>query len=228
MPNHRTLTHLPLLALMFAALLIPMSSQAGPDDALIILKKAADEMFTGLNKDRAKLNGNRRAVRELVEKSLLPHIDIITASKWVLGKHWRRADKAQKIAFIKQFRELLLSFYSSALAEYLGETTRKSFDPSMLKFKPIRARADDTEITVRSELVPDSGKPLPVHFHMHATKKGWKIYDVSVEGISVVSTYRTSFSSEIQQKGIDNLIASLSDKNNKFLAQAETSGKNKK
>ncbi|MDH5409127.1 MAG: ABC transporter substrate-binding protein [Gammaproteobacteria bacterium] len=227
MPIHHTRKHLAIVTLMLMTLLFPYTSQANPNDALQVLKTAADEMFTGLNKDRAKLNGNKKAVRALVEKSLLPHIDIITSSKWVLGKHWRRADKSQKIEFIKQFRELLLSFYSSALAEYLNETTRKSFDPNMLKFQPIRARDDDTEVTVRSELIPESGKPLPIHFHMHSTKKGWKVYDVSVEGISVVTTYRTSFGTEIQQKGLDSLIASLSDKNNKFLAKAESSGKSK-
>lgn len=144
-----------------------------------------------------------------------------------MGKHWRHADKGQKIKFIKQFRELLLSFYSSALAEYLGERTEKTFDPNMFQFQPIRANDTDTDVTVRSKLVSDSGEPLPIHFHMHETKKGWKVYDVSVEGISVVTTYRTSFGSEIKQKGLDSLIASLSEKNSKFLAQAETSGKKK-
>ncbi|MDH5178976.1 MAG: ABC transporter substrate-binding protein [Gammaproteobacteria bacterium] len=224
----QTYTHriiLPLLILVFSAISVPV--QANPKDALNLLIQTRDELYTALNSDRAKLNGNHKAVRELVEKSLLPHIDIITASKWVLGKHWRNSSKEQKIQFIKQFRELLLTFYSSALAEYLGEKKDAVFDPKAFSFQPVRAKAGDTEVTIRSELKPESGKPLPVHFHMHLTGKGWKVYDVSVEGISVVTTYRTSFGTEIEQKGLDSLIASLSEKNNKFLAQAETSGKNK-
>lgn len=227
MPRQTHFNRLPLIGLFITALFLSSPVSASPNDALVLLQNASDEMFTSLNAERGKLSGDPKAVRALVEKSLLPHIDIITASKWVLGKHWRSANKTQKIQFIKQFRELLLSFYSSALAEYLGEKKTKVFDPKMLRFQPVRANETDTEVTVRSELIPDTGKPLPVHFHMHETKKGWKVYDVSVEGISVVTTYRTSFGTEIQQKGLDSLIASLSEKNNKFLAQAETSGKSK-
>lgn len=216
-----------IIGLLLAALVNISPAHANPNDALVLLKNTTHEMFTKLNADRTNLNGNHKAVRNLVEKSLLPHIDIITASKWVLGKHWRQADKEQKIRFIRQFRELLLSFYSSALTEYLAEKKDNFFDPEMFKFQPVRAKDTDTEVTIRSALVPDSGKPLPVFFHMHETKKGWKVYDVSVEGISVVTTYRTSFGTEIQQKGLDSLIASLADKNNKFIAQAKTSGKGK-
>lgn len=203
-------------------------AMANTQSPLDVLKTASDEMFTELNKNRAKLSGNPAEVQKIIEKILLPHIDIITASKWVLGKHWRQANKDQKLKFIRQFRNLLLRFYSTALAEYLGEQKGKKLDPGMIKFKRLRASAEDKDVTVRSDVIPTSGKPIPVNYHMHLTKKGWRVYDVSVEGISVITTYRTSFGSEISANGLDSLIASLSDKNNKFMAQAPGfKGKNK-
>lgn len=217
--------HYFIYVLLLTLLTFTETTPASPNDALVLLRTTGHDMIETLNTKRDELKGNQKAVRKLVESSLLPHIDTITASKWVLGKHWRGASKEQKIIFIKQFRELLLTFYSSALAEYLIVRKDKPFDPEMFKFHPVRARDDDTEVTVRSVLIPDSGKPLPVHFHMHLTKKGWKVYDVSVEGISVVTTYRTSFATEIQQSGLDSLIQTLTDKNNRFRAQAEASGK---
>lgn len=227
MQTQTQIRHSFITVLLLALLAVTGTANAAANDALVLLKTTGHDLIETLNQKRGELKGNQKAVRKLVEDSLLPHIDIITASKWVLGKHWRRASKAQKISFIKQFRELLLSFYSSALAEYLVDKENKQLNPDMFKFHPIRAQSDDTEVTIRSELIPDSGKPLPVHFHMHESKRGWKVYDVSVEGISVVTTYRTSFATEIQQKGLDSLIQSLTDKNNRFLAQAEASGKKK-
>jgi len=216
----RQLRQLALYCLIGIAMLSLTPAQAETTDPVGLLKAASDQMFASLNQKRTELQNNPVKTQELIEQILMPHLDFITASRWVLGKHWRRANKEQKLNFIRQFRNLLLRFYSTALSEYLSETKRKSFDPNSMKFFPLRANKGDTDVTVRSEFIPGSGKPVPVHYHMHQTKKGWKIYDISVEGISVITTYRTSFGSEIQQNGLDSLINSLSDKNNKFLAQA--------
>ena len=214
------LRQLALYALSIALLSLA-PARADTSDPVALLKAASDQMFAGLNERRGELKNNPVKTQELIEQVLMPHLDFITASKWVLGKHWRRASKEQKLNFIRQFRNLLLRFYSTALSEYLSETKRKSFDPNAMKFFPLRANEGDTDVTVRSEFDSGSGQPVPVNYHMHQTKKGWKIYDVSVEGISVITTYKTSFGSEIQQNGLDSLISSLSDKNNKFLAQAQ-------
>lgn len=211
---------LALLAIGSLLLNSPAFAETETPGPLDILKKASDEMFTELNDRRAELSNNPAEVQKVIEKILLPHIDIITASKWVLGKHWRAASKQQKLKFIRQFRNLLLRFYSTALAEYLGDKKGEKLDPGMIKFQRLRAHPEDTEVTVRSDVTPADGKPIPVNYHMHLTKKGWKVYDVSVEGISVITTYRTSFGSEIVANGLDSLIASLSNKNNKFMAQA--------
>ena len=185
-----------------------------PDE---LLKQVANKMISDLNTKRVDLKGDPAKVQALVEENLLPSVDIINSSKLVLGKYWRTASKAQKIGFIKEFRTLLLRFYSSALAEYLNNNS-EPLDINMIEFLPIHLEAGRDEITVRSVVKPKKGEPVPVNYHMHLTSKGWKVYDVSVEGVSVITTYKTSFANEIRQQGLDSLIASLVERNAKLLA----------
>jgi phospholipid transport system substrate-binding protein len=187
-----------------------------------LLEKTTTDIINKLNSKRSELKDNPQLINQLVEETLLPHIDFITASKLVMGKYWRRATKQQKLDFIRQFRSLLLRFYSSGLAGYL---TDHEIDPDMFVFLPLRAAAGSKQVTVSSELHTPGGKIIMVRYNMHNGHKGWKVYDVSVDGISMITTFRTSFASEIQQKGIDGLITSLSEKNTTLLKQAQSSGK---
>lgn len=208
---------------LFSSLLIFVFSFGGisasqakvqaPDE---LLKGATHDMFTELNAQRKALRNNPQEVKKLVEKILLPHIDIISASKWVLGKHWRSANREQKLGFIREFRTLLLRFYSSALAEYLD--TDAVLDEKIIHYFPLRDSTGE-DVTVRAEVRPETGKPIPVHYSMHKTDKGWKVYDVSVEGVSVITTYKNNFAAEIKQKGIDGLIASIATRNEELLAK---------
>ena len=175
-----------------------------------ILEQSTADIIKKLNAQRAQFKAHPELVNQLVEETLLPHIDFITASKLVMGKYWRRATKQQKLDFIRQFRSLLLRFYSTGLAGYLVEN---EIDPNMFVFLPVRAAEGAKQVKVSSELHTPSGKIVMIRYSMHFGRKGWKVYDVSVDGISVITTYRTSFATEIQRKGIDGLITSLSDKN---------------
>ncbi len=178
-----------------------------------VLETASRQMISAINANHEKIKSDPRVVNGLVEDILMPHIDFIASSKWVLGKHWRRASKQQKLEFIRQFRTLLLRFYSSALAEYL---TTNSVSEDMFVFLPLRGDSNPKRVTVHSEIHAPSGNIIPVKYSMHLTKKGWKVYDVSIEGVSMITTYRTSFASEIKQKGLEGLIASLTERNNKL------------
>lgn len=219
---HAALFRIPHLvgALLIALLLGPASpalaAENDPDEARLLLERVASEMIQATNARQGEIKNNPQAVEQLVEELLLPHIDLITASRWVLGKHWRRASKEQKIEFIKHFRGMLLRFYSTALADYLSKNT---VDENLIRFQPVRAEAGSDDVTVRSEVHPPSGQPVPVNYHMHLTKKGWKVYDVSVEGISVVTTYRNSFNEEIRRNGLDQLITRLANKDDDLVKQ---------
>lgn len=205
-----------LPALLVSLFLGAGQSLATTDSPKDLLVETAEQMLDALNSNRDKIKGDTKLTEELIEKILLPHIDFITASKWVLGQHWDGASKEQKLEFIRSFRTLLLRFYSSALTEYLNSHEEK-LDMSLMTFQE-PGNIENGQVTVRSEVKPKTGKPVPISYQMHKTSKGWKVYDVSVEGVSVITTYKTSFGTEIQQKGLDALIASLKERNAKLLA----------
>ncbi|MDH3947895.1 MAG: ABC transporter substrate-binding protein [Gammaproteobacteria bacterium] len=205
------LTRFWLLVFATTLLIAPLQAEPTPPDT--VLEMASRQMVTAINTNQEKIKANPSMVNDLVEDILMPHIDFITSSKWVLGKHWRRANKEQKLEFIRQFRSLLLRFYSTALAEYL---TNNTVSEDMFVFLPLRGDTSNKRVTVHSEIHAPSGSIIPVKYNMHLTKKGWKVYDVSIEGVSMVTTYRTSFASEIKQKGLDGLIASLAERNDKL------------
>jgi phospholipid transport system substrate-binding protein len=210
-PTGMKLTQVWLLLLASAWLISPVQAEPTPPDT--VLETASRQMIAAINANQEKIKTDPSVVNGLVEDILMPHVDFIASSKWVLGKHWRRASKEQKLEFIRQFRSLLLRFYSAALAEYL---TTNTVSHDMFVFLPLRGDTSTKRVTVHSEIHAPSGSIIPVKYSMHLTKRGWKVYDVSIEGVSMVTTYRTSFASEIKQKGLEGLIASLAERNNKL------------
>ena len=208
-----------VFTLIFAALfMVNTQAQANIQPPDEILKVATIKMLHSINDSRAEIKKSPAKLTSLVEEIILPHLDFIAASKMVMGKYWRTAEKAQKIKFIRQFRLLLLRFYSSALAEYLNGRD-KALKDNLIKYFPINLKDGETTITVRGEVIPESGKAIPIHYRMHLTKtKGWKIYDVSVEGISMITTYKNNFATQFRTDGVDALIASLEEKNKNLLA----------
>jgi phospholipid transport system substrate-binding protein len=189
-------------------------SVQAPDE---MLKKATVKMLRSINNHRAEIKRSPHKLKSLVEQIILPHLDFIAASKMVMGKYWLRSEKQQKIKFIRQFRLLLLRFYSSALAEYLNGKD-KALPENLIHYFPLKLKDGEEAITVRAELKSDKGETIPIHYRVHLTKKGWKIYDVSVEGISMITTYKNNFATQFKTKGIDALIASLEEKNKNLLA----------
>ena len=180
-----------------------------------MLEAASQNMISALQKQHAAIQQDHRVLYGLIEDILLPHIDIITASRMVLGKYWRQASKKQKLRFIRAFRELLTRFYSSALAEYLSKHKVTS---DFITFQPLRESLQQKRLTVHAEVhPPGGGEKVTVNYRMRNTKKGWKVYDVAVAGISVISTYRTSFASEIKQKGLEPFIKSIEKRNGALL-----------
>lgn len=205
-----------LFVLLFS-LLVTANSHASVQHPDEMLQNATTKMLRSINENRAEISKSPDKLKSLVEEIILPHLDFIAASKAVMGKYWRRSEKAQKIKFIRQFRLLLLRFYSSALAEYLNGNDKK-LNENLIHYFPSKLADGDTSLTVRAEIKPDTGKPIPMRYRLHLTKKGWKIYDVSVEGISMITTYKNNFASQFKTQGIDALIASLEEKNKQLLA----------
>lgn len=158
-----------------------------------LIQVTAKRMLNQIEEDRGQINQNPRHVYDLVNEILLPHIDFKHMSRWVLGKHWRRASSEEKQDFVGEFRKLIIRTYSTALLEYSGQEIR---------FLPVRDQSDPNRASVRTEIRPDSGPIIPISYDLYKNDMGeWKVYDISIDGISLIANYRSNFSSQIRRSG---------------------------
>jgi len=158
-----------------------------------LIQVTAKRMLSQIEEDRSQINSNPRHVYDLVNEILIPHIDFERMSRWVLGKHWRRANNEEKQEFVSEFRKLIIRTYSTALLEYSGQE---------IHFLPVRDQSDPNRASVRTEIRPDSGPMIPISYDLYRNDTGnWKVYDVAIDGISLIANYRSSFSSQIRRSG---------------------------
>jgi phospholipid transport system substrate-binding protein len=165
-----------------------------------LIEQSAQKMLDELNANRAEYRKNPAKVRALVDRLLLPHFDTQYAARLVLGKHWRTADPQQRERFIKAFYNSLLDNYGSALVDFTGDR---------LRILPTKVPPQAEQATVRTEVKRDNGTRVPVNYRLRKTPEGWKAWDVSIEGISYVKSFREDFGAEIDQKGLDAVIRRL-------------------
>ena len=186
---------LPLFA--FGVRAAEEAAQLGPQE---LVTKVAQDTLRDLDAHRSEYKQNPKRVRELVDKNMLPHFDTAYAAQLVLAKNWRTATPEQRKRFVEAFYQSLLQNYGDALLE---------FTPDRLKILPFQGKPDDAVATVRSEVRRDNGQRVPVNYSLRKTADGWKAYDVQIEGVSYVKSFRTDFGSEIQQRGLDPVIQRL-------------------
>ena len=175
-------------------------------DAQELVRTTADKVIARVKQDKAALRAEPLKLHALVDELIIPHFDFVRMSQWVLGKHWRAANQNQQTQFVEQFKKLLVRTYATTLLEYSDKEIR---------YLPLREEADGKTVTVKTEVAQSSGTIVPINYRMHVKDNGWKVYDVSVDGVSLVSTYRSSFNSEIRKCGIEGLIKDLAAKNTK-------------
>lgn len=172
---------------------------AGSTGPAEMLSEMTDRVLLEIRNDPAILSDEQRA-RALAEQLILPNIDFNTASRWVLGKHWRSASDAQRNAFVSEFRELLISTYLRSLDKY---------HDNVIKILPARPGQPDGRAIVDAEVEQVGGPKVQVMFRLHRKADYWLVYDIVIEGISLVATHRSGFATEIRDKGLDSLIARL-------------------
>lgn len=174
-------------------------------EAQELVIETSTRLLERLRQDQEKLQTNPELIYPLVEDLVLPHFDFERMSIWVLGKNWRKADRQQQQQFIDAFRTLLVRTYAKALLEYTDQE---------LKYLPFHAEEGAKRVTVRTEITQPGGMNIPIYYSMFLNREGqWKVYDISVDGVSLVTNYRTSFTSEIRQGGIDKLLKRLAEMN---------------
>lgn len=196
----------PLFAMMAVVMLLlssPLLQAAVEAQQLVI--DTSTQVLERLRKDQESLKANPELIYPLVEDLVLPHFDFKRMSIWVLGKNWRKADPQQQEQFVDAFRTLLVRTYAKALLEYTEQE---------IKYLPFHADENAKRVTVRTEIAQPGGVNIPINYSMFLSRSGkWKVYDISVDGVSLVTNYRTSFASEIRQGGIDKLLERLAEMN---------------
>jgi len=198
----------------FAALMLSFSplnaSTEKMSEPQALVKQASDDMLKALKANKAELEASPDKIYELVEDILMPHFDFEKMSKLALGKNWRGASEEQRVRFIEEFRLLLIRTYSTAMLEYTDEEIR------MLPFRDDLSRK---RVTVPMEVVQPAGPAIQMSLSLYQNKEDtWKVYDVKIDGISLVTNYRSSFANEIRSGGMEQLIQNLAERNAKVKA----------
>lgn len=169
----------------------------------VLIKTTVHEVLEIVNNDR-RIISNQKRLLELVDAKILPHFDFQRMTQLAVGRGWRTATEPQKQALVTEFRTMLVRTYTKVFSTYP--------DPKV-EVKPVKMDAGAVETTVHTLIRISSGKTVVVDYEMKLTETGWKAFDVTVEGVSLVTSYRGSFADQIQQAGIDGLIKALAEKN---------------
>ena len=177
------------------------AAQEAPD---AMVKRVTDEVLTIIRSDKDLQSGDARKIATLAEQKVLPHFDFTRMTRLAVGRNWQQASDSQKDALTKEFRTLLVRTYSSSLTAYRNQT---------IEVKPAKMGAQDKDVTVRTQVIQQGGPPIPIDYAMEKAADGWKVYDVTIDGASLVTTYRSSFNDQISKGGIDGLIKTLADRN---------------
>lgn len=189
-----------LIALSLLIFSVTSVAADGPDD---LVKRTAEDVLAVVKSDKDIQAGNQEKIFALAEEKILPNFNFEKVSRLVLGKNWTKATPEQKSAFQEEFKTLLLRTYATALSKYKNQT---------IEYKPLRMEAGATTATVKTLILQPGGQPIAVDYSLEK-KADWKVFDIVIEGVSLVTNYRSQFAQEIRQNGLDSLIKKLADKN---------------
>jgi phospholipid transport system substrate-binding protein len=205
-----------LLRFFVAALFIPIAQAQvlAPD---VLVKTITEEVVAILKQDKDIQAGDPKKVAELLETKVVPHFNFTRMTRIAMARNWRSASPEQQKELTGEFKTLLVRTYSTAISSYRDQK---------IDYRPLRAKPEDTEVTVKSEVKQSGSSQLvSIDYEMEKTPNGWKVYDVKVGGVSLVTTYRDTFASEVKDRGVDGLIKSLSAKNRQGQGERAKSGK---
>jgi phospholipid transport system substrate-binding protein len=186
----------------FAALAATAAlAQEAPD---VLVRKGVDDVLAAVKADKDLQTGNLDKVIRLAEEKVLPNFDFTRMTRLAVGRSWQQASEPQRESLAREFKNMIVRTYASSLSQYRNQT---------VEVKPVKMAAADTDVTVRTEVKQAGGPPIPIDYSMEKTDRGWKVYDVVVDGVSLVTTYRGSFADIIQKSGIDGLVKTLQERN---------------
>jgi phospholipid transport system substrate-binding protein len=169
-----------------------------------LVEDTTEKMLNALKGQRDVLKQHPERLYALVESIVLPHFDFERMSRLVLGRYWRTATPEQRDRFVQQFRTLLVRTYASSLLDYSDQK---------ISVGAYHAQPGATDVVVHSDVQQPGAMPIPIDYRMSLKDGEWKVYDVTVDGVSLVTNYRASFATQIQQSGLDHLITAIASRN---------------
>ena len=200
--SRRTFSALALVAA--GALGFASAAQADDEVADVFIKRVSSDILDAIKADKSIRNGDVNKIVVLVDQRVMPHVNFLRMTASAVGPGWRQATPEQQKRLQEEFKILLVRTYSGALSQVSDQT---------IAVKPLRAAADDKEVLVRTE-VRGKGDPIQLDYRVEKTADGsWKVYNMNVMGIWLVENYKTQFAQEINAKGVDGLVLSLTERN---------------
>lgn len=192
--------------LLILGFLVSISSASiSADGPLELVHKTADDVLAVLKADDS-IQQDKEKIYKLAEEKILPNFDLDRISMLVLGKTWRKINDEQQQQFKSEFKTMLLRTYAVALGKYKDQE---------IDFKPLRMEPNDKQATVKTQIIQEGAQPISVDYTLAKKDDEWKVFDIVIEGVSLVTNYRSQFASEIKNNGIDSLITKLAEKNSK-------------
>lgn len=201
-----------LMASLFFLSSVAFATEFATPDEMI--KHTATEVLGIIKSDKDIQAGDKKKVKALIETKILPQFDFTRMTRLAVGRFWNQATPAQQVELTNEFRSLLVRTYSASLNSYKDQK---------IDYKPLRMNPSDTDVVVKTAVQQSSGRAIPIDYTVVKSATGWKIYDIAVDGVSLVVNYRSSFAQEIQQGGIAQLINTLKAKNNGALVESKKS-----
>jgi len=197
-----------LAAVLMLSVLGVVRAEISPEQ---LVRSTADVILAEIKKNREVYSKDFAKLYKMADEKVLPHFDFRRMSQWVLGRSWRDATPEQRDRFVSAFRDLLVRTYSTALLNYKDQE---------IVYLPVPVQAGSDEALVKTEVKQSGGQPnIPIYYSFYKNRDGaWKVYDVTIEGVSLVTNYRSVYATKIREKGIDALIREIEDNNKKALA----------
>ena len=188
-------------------LVVSIGTLATTSEPLDVVRTTTDKVLERIKSEKESLRSNPAKMYTLVSEMVFPHFDFAIMAKWVLGKHWSAADEDAREAFVEQFRKLLVGTYATALL---------NFSDQEITYPPIEQTARANTALVKQQITQPGSATIPVIYRLHNKSGDWKVFDVSVDGVSLVKTYRASFGSIIKNSGLGGLLDSMISKNQQY------------
>jgi phospholipid transport system substrate-binding protein len=177
---------------------------AALEDPQQLVRETGDTVLAEVSARKAELEADPKLIYPLVESTVLPHFDFRQMSQSALGRFWRDASEAQKEGLTREFRELLVRTYATALLGYSGQE---------IEYLPVQYPPGATRVLIPTRIGSSGAPPVPINYRLQLNEAKWQVYDVVIDGVSLITNYRSQFAAEVRRGGIDGLIGTLAEKN---------------